>query len=453
MERLSALDATFLELEQADAGAHMHIGAVLVFEPQNGARPPSLEDIRTRLTERLDALPRYRQRLSTPEVGGLRFPTWEPDPGFRIEAHVTRAALPAPGGASELLDWAGDFYSHRLDRTRPLWRLVLLEGLEGDRWALCTKTHHSLADGVGSIDAGLLLLDGADAIGRAWRPPPHTDGSLLTAPLRAARAGVHALQHPAATFERSAALAELLVRDELVAAPHTSLNVPLGTHRRLATVGVPLDDLRAIKTTLGGTINDVVLSAVAGGLRALLLARGEVPGPGGLRAMVPVDVRTAAERLSLGNRISSLFVRLPVDVEDPIERHEQVRREASALKASGQAVGSSTLLDLAQHAPPLLHAVVARSLFATRLFNVTVTNVPGPQVPMHAFGSRLRDAVPIVPLAADHALAVAVLSADGRVVFCLNCDRDAVPDAHVAAAGIAETIDRLHAAAAPPAAP
>jgi diacylglycerol O-acyltransferase / wax synthase len=454
-EHLSALDATFLELEQADRGAHMHIGAVLVFEPPTGGQVPALHDVETRLAERLDALPRYRERLSRPAVGGMRFPAWEPDPDFRLSSHLRRAALPAPGGAAELLQWAGDFYSHRLDRSRPLWELVLLEGLDGGRWALCTKTHHCLADGVGSIDAGTILLDGAEGMASAWRPPHRDGGSPVGAPVRALRAGVELLSHPTRTLERSAALVELVVRDEVIPAPQTSLNAPLGEHRRLATVGVSLDDLRTVKQALGGTVNDVVLAAVTAGLRDLLLARGEQP-PAGLRAMVPVNVRAAADRLRLGNRISSLFVRLPVDIEDPLERYHEVRHEASSLKGSGQAVGSSTLLDLAEHAPPVLHSLIARSLFATRLFNVTVTNVPGPQVPMHAFGSRLRDAIPIVPLAADHSVGVAVLSADGRVVFCLNCDRDAVPDAHVAATGIRTALDELHAlaaavAAAPPA--
>jgi len=446
-EHLSALDATFLELEQADRAAHMHIGAVLVFEPPAGGRIPTHQDVEARLAERLDALPRYRERLSPPDVGGMRFPAWEPDPDFRLSAHMRRAALPAPGGASELLEWAGDFYSHRVDRSRPLWELVLLEGLEGGRWALCTKTHHCLVDGVGSIDAGMILLDGADRMASAWRPPRHEDGSLLSAPVRALRAGADLLAHPTRTIGRSAALADLVVRDEVIAAPRTSLNAPLGEHRRLATVGVSLDDLRVVKQALGGTVNDVVLAAVTAGLRALLLDRGEPP-PAGLRAMVPVNVRAAADRQGLGNRISSLFVRLPVEIDDPLERYEAVRHEASSLKGSGQAVGSSTLLDLAEHAPPVLHSVISRSLFATRLFNVTVTNVPGPQVPMHAFGSRLRDAIPIVPLAADHTIGVAVLSADGRVVFCLNCDRDAVPDAHVAATGIGTALDELRAIAA-----
>jgi WS/DGAT/MGAT family acyltransferase len=376
-------------------------------------------------------------------VGGARFPHWEPDPLFDLGHHVRRAAVPAPGGAAELLDWAGDFYSQRLDRARPLWEVVVLEGLEGGRWALVTKTHHCLADGIGSLDAGTLLLDGAVPV------PPRAEPEHQGGVMGAVRAGVHVATHPLDAVKQATALGELLVREELVAAPHTSLNAPMGTHRRLATVGVPLDDVKAIKDGLGGTVNDVVLAAVSGGLQALLRARGEAPPAGGLRAMVPVNVRKPGDP-ALGNRISSLFVELPVDEPEPFAAYVRVKEAEAALKRSGQALGSTTLLELAKLAPPVLHAVLARALFATRLFNVTVTNVPGPQEPLHAFGARLVDAIPIVPLAAEHTVAVAVLSLDGQVVFCLNCDRDTVPDAEVAAEGIAATIAALHALALNP---
>jgi WS/DGAT/MGAT family acyltransferase len=435
--RLTALDATFLELEQADASAHMHIGAVLVFGPAPGGGPPSLDAICERLSARLDALPRFRERLSHAQVGGGRFPCWEADEAFDLAHHVRRAALPAPGGTSELLEWAGEFYSHRLDRARPLWELVLLEGLPDGRWALATKTHHALVDGVGSVDAASVLLDDFDVAPRPAQREPR--GGVLGALL----GGAHVARHPVETLQRSAALADVIVRDELVAAPHTSLNVPMGKHRRLATVGVPLEDLKAIKRALGGTVNDAVLAAVTGGLRALLLARGETPPGAGLRAMVPVNVRPTGDGRSLGNRISSLFVTLPVDETDPLRAYLRVRADTSSHKLGGQVLGSSTLLDLAGLAPPLLHAVLSQAMYGTRLFNVTVTNVPGPQEPMYAFGARLLDGIPLVPLAAEHSVGVAILSLDGQVVFCLNCDRDAVPDVHVAAQGIAATLEEL----------
>jgi diacylglycerol O-acyltransferase / wax synthase len=398
-DRLTALDATFLELEHADVSAHMHIGAVMVFEPTPAGGAPALADVLALLDERLDALPRYRRRLSEPRSQGLRRPVWEPDLAYDTEKHVRRAALPEPGGEAELLEWAGDFYSHRLDRRRPLWELVVLEGLRDGAWALCTKTHHCMVDGVGAVDAGMLLLDALS-------------GALL---------------HLNRTLQQSRALAELLVQEELIAAPRTSLNVPIGKHRRLVVARASLDELRTVAHTLGGTVNDVVLTLVTGALRELLLARREELPRSGLRAMVPVNLRMGGERL--GNRVSSLFVPLPVAEPEPLARFHLVRRETAAAKAGRQGAGTQALLSLAELTPPVLHALAARSEVGTRLFNVTVTNVPGPPVTLNALGAPMREANPLVPLAAEHAVGVAVVSYGGGVVLCANCDRDAVPDA------------------------
>jgi diacylglycerol O-acyltransferase len=351
---LSPLDATFLELEDADTTAHMHIGAVLVFDPLPGGGTPTLARVRRHLERRLDALPRYRQRLSRRATGGLSWPQWEPDERFDIKVHVTRASLPRPGNERRLLEWAADFWSHRLDRGRPLWRVVLLEGLAGGRWALVTKTHHCLVDGVGSVDAGLVLLDAEPSPGRWKAPAPARVGSQTTAPnamrrlaglpIAAAEAAVDAVRHPrraAQGLDAARALVELLVRDELVAAPRSSVNVQLSEHRRLAVAEIPLADIKAIKRALGGTVNDVILSLVTAGLRDLLVARDETPPAAGLRAMVPVNIRDAAEHLELGNRITSLFVHLPVSVEEPRARYRRVRAETMRLKASHQAAGGA----------------------------------------------------------------------------------------------------------------
>jgi len=217
----------------------------------------------------------------------------------------------------------------------------------------------------------------------------------------------------------------------------------MGAARDLAVVEVSLADLKRVKASLGGTVNDVVLAAMAGSLRRLLVERGEEPPAGGLRAMVPVNIRTAAEQLALGNKITSLFVGLPVGEADSRRRYELQMDEAERLKAGDQAIGSRGIIDLAAHAPPVLHTFLARSLFATRLFNVTITNVPGPQQTLYAFGSRMTAVWPLVPLAASHALGVAVFSYDGRVFFCFNVARDSVPDLDVAAAGLRESIDEL----------
>jgi diacylglycerol O-acyltransferase / wax synthase len=459
-EPLSPLDATFLELEEADVTAHMHIGGLLVFDPLPGGGTPTLTRVRRHLEGRLDELPRYRQRLSSRTTGGLHWPAWVPDERFDIAAHVTRAALPKPGGERELLAWAADFWSHRLDRGRPLWRVVLLQGLAGGRWALATKTHHCLVDGVGSVDAGTVLLDSEPRPARRKPAPrmpapleprePGTLRRLAGLSLNAAEAAVDVVRHPrhaAEGLDSARALVELLVRDELVAAPSTSLNVALSEHRRLAVTEVSLDELKAIKRALGGTVNDVILALVTAGLRELLLARGETPPAAGLRAMVPVNIRAAGEHLELGNRITSLFVHLPVSVAEPRPRFRRVRAETMRLKASHQAAGSRLLVDLAGLAPPVLHSVIAQSLFATRLFNVTVTNVPASPTTLYAFGAPLRRVVPLVPLAAEHAVGIAALSYDGAVCFCVHADRDAVPDVDRITAGIAAELEALGAVA------
>ncbi len=240
-------------------------------------------------------------------------------------------------------------------------------------------------------------------------------------------------------------MAEVLVRDELVAAPKSSLNAPIGAKRRLAVTSIPLDELKAIKGELGGTVNDVVLAAAAGGLRELLLARGEEPPSRGLRAMVPVNLRAASERLALGNRLTSLFVHLPVGVSDPHERYRRQMEEAETLKSSSQALGTSTIIDLTGTAPPIVHGLLARSLYATRLFNLTITNVPGPQRPLYAFGSKMLAVWPLVPLPADHAVGLAIFSYDGQVFFCLNADHDTMDDLDVLVEGIATSIAELAA--------
>jgi diacylglycerol O-acyltransferase / wax synthase len=481
-DELSALDATFLELEEADQSAHMHIGGVTVLEPQPGGGAPPIEEIRRDVIARLPDLPRYTQLLSTPQTGGLHWPSWEEDQDFRVERHVWTAGLPAPGGLDELLDWAGEYYSQRLDRTKPLWEMVVLELADG-RWAIVSKTHHCMIDGVGSVDIAATLLDtepkrrdsqngaGSGPVSSAsgsilernpMRPSlPQSAVSLLGRPavalghagVRAAQAGLGVAEslagmatHPARArdaLHRSRALAELLVKDELIAAPSCSLNRPISGKRQLAVLSAEVDELKAIKNRLGGTLNDVVLAATAGGLRRLLQERGEELPSVGLRAMVPVNIRTAGDRLTMGNRISSLFVHLPVCEADPRRRYERQKEEAETLKSGTQSTGSSTLIDLTRHMPPVIHSFMARSMYATRLFNVTITNVPGPQLPLYYFGSRVSEIWPLVPIAAEHAVGLAVFSYDGTLYFCINADRDTVPDLDVLNKGIADSLAEL----------
>jgi diacylglycerol O-acyltransferase / wax synthase len=470
-DHLTALDATFLELEEADDSAHMHIGAILVFDPRPDG-PVSREQLCRHLASRLTQLPRYHQRLSQPHTGGLSWPEWEDDPAFDIGRHVGRAAVPAPGGSEELLEWVSGFFSQRLDRHRPLWEMALVEGLTGGRWALATKTHHCMVDGVGSVDVGHLLLDvspgTASSAGDDNAPSVRLDeqpGSALEARTRdplarlarawtgllpadtilhAAQMGAHGVLHPREALRSAQGALSILVREELRAAPHTSLNRPIGTRRRFAVVGVPLSDLKEIKRSLGGTVNDVVLAVTASGLRALLASRGEALPASGLRAMVPMNLRVASEHLSLGNRVSSLFVELPVAPASTLERYRETVARSQALKSDGgQAMGTTAVIELAGLAPPVLHATIAQALYATRLFNLTVTNVPGPQQTLYGLGAPLREVYPLVPLAAAHDVGVAVTSYDGNVFFGVVADPDMVPDLDILLSTLAASVGEL----------
>jgi WS/DGAT/MGAT family acyltransferase len=454
-DHLTPLDAAFLELEDGDSTSHMHVGWTLVFDELPGGGGPSRGQVVALLEERLDLLGHFRRRLSSPRVGRLSWPEWVEDPEFDVSNQVRRASLPYPGGDSELLDWLADFYSHRLDRAHPLWEITLLDGLEDGRWALACKVHHALVDGVTGALVTSVLLDaepdppaGSRGLLEAAPPPPEGDqgGSPLALLARTARAGVDVALHPGRLpemLERSRALADFIVNDELTSAPASSINVDIGATRRMAAVSVPLDDLKEVKRSLGGTVNDVVLAACTGGLRRLLRARGEPLPEAGIRAQVPVSVRDASELMALGNRVSSLFVDLPVVGRTPLSRYRRTMSETKRLKAGRRRAGADALVDVASLAPPVLHAVLARVTFAPRLFNVTVTNVPGPQTPLYAFGAKVRRAIPLVPIFAGHSVGIAAISYDGEVTFGINADRATVPDLEELEQGIRESLAEL----------
>jgi len=264
----------------------------------------------------------------------------------------------------------------------------------------------------------------------------------------AAQMGAHGVVHPRDALRSARSALAVIVREELHAAPRTSLNVPIGTLRRFEVVRVPLADLKEIKSALGGTINDVVLTVAASGLRALLQSRGEALPAGGLRAMVPVNVRAASERLALGNRVSSLYVELPVVQVDPVSRYHETVARSESLKSEGQqAAGTAAVIELAGLAPPVIHATMAQAIYATRLFNVTITNVPGPQQTLYALGAPLREVYPLVPLAAEHAIGIAAASYDGNVFFGVVADRDTVPDVDVFVSAMVASVEELLAAA------
>jgi diacylglycerol O-acyltransferase len=456
VDHLTPLDAAFLELEEGDASSHMHVGWAMIFDPLPEGGTPPVGRVRDLLAERLELLPRFLRRLSSQHTARLSWPSWEPDPSFDIANHVRHAALPEPGGEAELLEWLGDFYSHRLDRAHPLWEMTLLDGLEGGRWALAAKVHHCLVDGMSGSSVTTVILDAeprpaAGSKGVLASLPTAEDasgesGGTLSKLAGGARAGFEAARHPrklGPLLSRSRSLADLLVRDELIAAPSTSLNAKIGGNRRFAVIEAPLEDLKLVKRRFGGTVNDVVLSVTAGGLRRLFEQRGEeVPG-GTIRAMVPVSLRRAGESLALGNRVSSLFVELQVAEPDPLLRYRKIAAAAADLKRAGQAGGAETVLGLAGATPPLVHAVVARLAFSPRLFNVTITNVPGPQMTLYALGAPLRRVLPLVPIFSGHALGVAAVSYDGKVAFGFNADWARVPDLEVLRAGVEDSLGEL----------
>lgn len=454
-EQLSMLDTMFLELEQVDESAHMHIGAALLFDPLPAGGTPDVDELREHIGGRMGLLPRFGQQLSDVHAGPLKWLMWEPAPAIDLKAHVHHVTLPAPGGRDELHEWLGDFWSHRLDRHRPLWEITLVDGLEGGRWALATKTHHCLVDGVGSVDIGNLLLDASpDVPGPVPIPLPGNGqagaggngGSWLSPAtvMRGARAGVGAALHPRDSIERARAAVELVVREELIGAPDSSVNGRMSGTRHFATVSLDLDEVKAMKRGLGGTINDLVLALCTGGLRHLLLSRGD-PMPGGkLRAQVPVNIRSEDHAHSLGNELTSLFVELPVGEPDAIVRYGRVVQRTKQDKAGSQRAGGKTIIDLADMGPPLAGELLARSMFGgTRMFNLTITNVPGPRRQLYAFGAPLIEVLPLVPLFAGHTIGIAVVTYAGRMVFGLNADRLGAPDVAILADGIERSFDEL----------
>jgi WS/DGAT/MGAT family acyltransferase len=471
-DRLSGLDAAFLDLEAG--GAHMHVAAILVFDGE----PPEYPDLLRVIEARLDSVPRYRQKLAYVPFGQGR-PEWIDDPHFNLRYHLRHSALPAPGGDDELERIAGRLFALPLDRGKPLWELNLVEGLAAEdgepRFALISKTHHALVDGVSGVDITSVLFDrapepefeppaadDADArpAARPWvaRPEP-TSSQLLaralreraTVPAETLRAVRYATRTPRHVARRAAeGLAGLgaMARAGLNPAPPSPLNVPIGPHRRYTWVDADLDDLKAAKDALGGTLNDAVLSAVTLALGRWLRGRGTDTEGLVLKAMVPVSVRAESERGALGNRVAAMWAPLPVGLEDPADVHATVAEAMRGLKESGQAVGARTLTQLADFAPPTIASQAARLQVRQRYFNLVVTNVPGPQFPLYLLGRRMRAIYPVVPLARNQALGIAIMSYNGRLGFGLLADYDALPDVHDVADALRDAIADLDATAA-----
>jgi diacylglycerol O-acyltransferase / wax synthase len=454
-ERLSVLDELFLHLEGDDT--HMHVGGVAIFE----GPPPDYEDVLEMVETRLSQVPRFRQKLAFVPLG-LGRPVWIDDTHFNLEYHVRHTALPQPGDRVRLNRLAARVMSQQLDRDKPLWEIWFAEGLAGGRFALISKTHHCLVDGVSGADIMSVLLDLGPEPERVerqpWRPKPDPSSDQLfvdalkeriTSPGEAIRTFQAAASDPTKLPHRliDAFRAVGNFVGSSFAAPPSSLNQPIGPHRRFETVLADLDEVKRIKNHLGGTVNDVVLAAVSGGLRRLLKGRGENVDDTELRAMVPVSVRADHEKGALGNRVASVWAALPVYESDPVERLRIVGEEMRDLKGSGQAVGAQVLTSLGEWAPPTIFAQASRVVARQRAFNLVVTNVPGPQIPLYSLGRQMEEVYPVLPLSANTTLGVALLSYNGTIGCGLLGDYDTAPDLGVLAEGIEKSIAELASAA------
>ncbi len=455
-ERLSTLDALFLEFE--DRTAHMHVGAVATFE----GPPPPYRDFLALIEARLHRVPRYRQRVMF-VPGRLGRPVWIDESHFDLEYHVRRTALPAPGGEEELKRLVGRLLSQQLDRDKPLWEMWLVEGLGDGRFAVVSKTHHCMLDGVSGVDLATVLMDPEpsstpEPVTEPWKPrkaPPLRE--LMTAslkeqlahPLRIAREALEPNSEAVKLLgDLFTGLKPLLNVVSMGKAPESPLNVPIGPHRRFEMLELALQDVKEVRAALGGTVNDVILATVAGALRTWLSQRGQKP-EADLRVLVPVSMRAPEARGTFGNQVSAVFCPLPLTEPNPLERLRKVREAMKGLKESGGAVGAHALSRLGDFAPPTLLGQAARLQFVTRVFNLVVTNVPGPQFPLYLLGRRMLRCHPQVPLAREQALGIALLSYDGRIGIGLIGDADNARDLGGLATAMRGALDELRGAARP----
>src|SRR4051794_24679367 len=457
-DRLTGLDASFLHLE--DQSAHMHVAAVLLFDGE----PPEQQEVADALERRLHLVPRYRQKLAFVPLAQGR-PVWVDDPHFNLDYHVRKTALPAPGSEEQLRNLAGRVFSQRLDRDKPLWELWVVEGLEGDRFAVLSKTHHALVDGVSGVDIMSVLFDtqpepeAPPAPGKRWLPaPPPSRAHLLgralaermsepTEIVRGVRAAARTPRRGAGSGYESLVGIGAMAWAGLNPAPRTIYNQPIGPHRRFGWVRVSLADVKAIKNALGGTVNDVMLATVAGGLGRHLRRRGVDTDGLVLKTMVPVSVRADAQRGALGNRVAAMMAPLPVGAEEPVAALRQISESMKGLKESGQAVGAQRITELSGFAPPTVMAQASRLMARQRFFNLVVTNVPGPQFPLYLMGREMVDVFPLVPLAQGQALGVAIMSYNGKVNFGLVGDYDLMYDLDEVTDDFADALEDLARAA------
>ncbi len=458
MDRMNPLDAEFLYLE--DGTAHMHIASCAVFE----GPAPAYDDLVALFASKLPLVPRYRQRVRFVPMD-LGRPVWVDDPHFDLEYHVRHTALPPPGDKADLCRLMGRLMSQELDRARPLWEAWIVEGLAGGQWAVVSKVHHSMVDGVAGVDLVSVVLDldrehAPVAVADKWERGPDPSRlrltidaavSLVTSPRELLRAAWTTVRAPRRALERGWTIASGLrsYSSALRPTPPTSLDGTIGPHRRWTFAGANLADVRTVRHAFGGTVNDVVLAAVTSGFRDLIVARGEDPDHVALRTLVPVSVRDETGRGVYDNRVSAIFFDLPVHVADPLERLAAVHEEMDYLKQSHETEAGEALTRLVGAVPPTLTAEATRlvsrlvSRVPQRTMNTVTTNVPGPQFPLYAAGREMLEYHPFVPLGPGVRIGVAILSYNGQLHFGITGDYDTAPDIGVLADGIDAAVATL----------
>ncbi len=465
-DRLTSLDASFLYLEESTTA--MHVGSVMVFQPpRDGFDYDQLVDI---IERRIGAIPRFRQKVRD-VPGRIANPVWVDDEAFDMSYHVRRAGLPRPGSDEQLQDFVARVQPRKLDRTRPLWEVYLVEGLHDGRFAVVTKTHYSLIDGVNALDIAHVIVDAVQGEGEGAEPVPWEPSRAPSSAELVTGAVIDAVRRPTQVVdlvrggindvlnvglraaESAGTLLSAVARTAARPAPDSPLNADVGTARRWVMVSTDLDDYRTVRRRLARgayaedvTINDVVLATIAGGLRTWLLGRGEaVSGPSVVRAMVPVSIYGDDPAGMYANQVMACVVNLPVGEPGASMRLHQIAFAMRQQMEGGQAVGASSLANLAGFAPPTLHALGARlgSAMSRRLYNVMITNVPGPQSPLYAGDAKMLSTFPVMPLAKGQALSIGITSYDGGVYYGLNADRDAMPDVDDLGSSILESIDEL----------
>lgn len=457
MDRLSVLDAEFLHLE--DGIAHLHIAGVSVFE----GPPPRPDGLERLLAAKLHRIPRYRQRVRFVPLE-LGRPVWVDDPHFSLAYHVRHTALPSPGGDTDLCRLMSRLMSQRLDRERPLWETWVVEGLAENRWALITKVHHCMVDGISGVDLLTVMLDVERDVElpepEPWTPTPEPSGGamvrdawggLATELAAVASRWPGAVRDPLRVLRAARETGEGLVQfgRHLGGTPPLSIEGTIGPHRVWAHSSAALDDVRTIRNAFGGTLNDVVLAAVGRGYRELLLSRGEDADHAVVRTLVPVSLRGADAHDVFDNRVSALLLELPVHIADPIERLHSVRDHMSALKSSHMAEAGGVVTGVGNLAPPMIVGTVTRLTarvihrLPQRSINTVTTNVPGPQFPLYCLGREMLEYYPFVPISHGLRIGTAILSYNGKLAFGTTGDFDTAPDIGVLAAAIADGIAEL----------